>query len=371
MKQIRRRRPSVLYTFPFLVFSFVLILVSSFLLAVTGLEGVFSARLFNSPQGLLLLVVGPLTLIVLLSLFLFGMISESILHGSGNRFRLRLFLVICTLVFTATFPQTLILGRFVSTSLGTWFDRSVTDSLLSAEDIADLYSVERIRSIEKVSARFLNGLSISNYRARPTDWMSEIRSIDPHAAACQVYSQDGSADSAFFFPVLEIGDSARFVPRNRLPEVTHGIFNLDAEEPLYRYGQIVRYSNSTYLCVYTSLLPEGFRASLATISAAAAQAGVIEKLKPFLPFMGIWIYVLFALPSLLMIVILAWFMSSRIAEPIRSIAEAVARLAEGDHSFCVIPHSRDELAETASLLNSIAESKNSKKRSDKKAVIRL
>ena len=371
MKQIRRRLPSVLYTFPFLVFSFVLILISSYLLAVSGFEGVFAASLFNTPRGMLLLVVGPLVLIVLLSLFLFGMISESLLHGTGNRFRLRLFLVICSLVMTATFPQTLILGRFVSTSLGTWFDRSVTDSLVSVRDLADLYAAERIRSIERVSGRFLNGLAISNYRARPTDWMNEIRSIDAHAAACQVYSRDGSDDSAFFFPVLEIGDSARFVPRNRLSEVTHGMFTLDEGEPLYRYGQIVRYSNSTYLCVYTSLLPAGFRERLETVSAAADQAAVIEKLKPFLPLMGVWIYVLFSLPSLLMVVILAWFASSRIAEPVRSITEATARLAEGDHSFCVIPHSRDELAETASLLNSIAEGKYSKKKADKKAVIRL
>jgi len=360
-----------LYTFPFLVFSFVLVLVSSFLLAVSGFEGVFSASLFNTPRGILLLVVGPLALIVLLSFFLFGLISESLHHGTGNRFRLRLFLLVCVLVFSATFPQTLVLGRFVHTSLGTWFDRSVTDSLLSAGDLADLYTAERIRSIDKVSARFLTGLSISNYRARPVDWMSEIRSIDAHAAACQVYSRDGSDDSSFFFPVLEIGDSARFVPRNRLSEVTHGIFTLDAGEPLFRYGQVVRYSNSTYLCVYTSLLPEGFRERLDTIRAASVQAGVIEKLKPFLPLMGVWIYILFSLPSLLMVVILAWFASSRMAEPIRSITEATARLAEGDHSFCVIPHSRDELAETASLLNSIAEGKNSKKKADKKAVIRL
>lgn len=369
MKQIRRRISSSLYTFPFLLFIYILILVSSFFLAANGFDGVFSATFFNTPRGILLLVVGPLGLLVFLSLSLFGILSESFHQGPPNRLRLRLFLIFILLLFSATLPQTIIVCRYVGTALGTWFNRSIQVSLESGENFANLYIAERYQAIEKVTGRFLNGLAISNYRSRPTDWMNEMRLIDSRASSCQIYSVGSESPDPVL--VMEIGDSLNFIPRENLNLVTNGFYTLTEGDGVFRYGQIVRYSDYTYVCVYTSLIPSGFFSRLDALKEAAAQSRIIDTLKPYLPLMGIWIYVMFLLPSILMVIIFAWFISSRIAEPVRALVEASTRLAENDPSFIVIPHSRDELGEMAILLNSMADSHREKKKPDKKAVIRL
>jgi len=190
LKQIRRRISSPFYTLPFLLFIFVLVVAASWLLASSGFDGVFSASLFTSPQGILVLVIVPLGLLAFLGILFFGLVSESIHQGDASRIGNRLFFGAALAVLMATLPQTVIVGRFVSSALSTWFDHSVSEALVSADELVDLYSAERSRLILKVSDRFLNGLAISNYRARPVDWMTDIRSIDPGAAACQVYLLD-------------------------------------------------------------------------------------------------------------------------------------------------------------------------------------
>jgi len=388
LKQIRRRIPSTLYSFPLLVFILLLVFVASWLLAVFGIGGMFTASLFNTPKGILLLVVGPLALIVFLGLLLFGIISESFRHGVPNRTGKRLFLSFCFVVICASFPQSVIIGRFVSTALNSWFSSSVSRSLESARDIADLYSAERIRLIESVADAYLTGLSIANYRSRPVDWMPAIRLMDPHAAACQVYVQNGIDEmgNPLYSPVIETGDSGQFVSRERLDQVKDGIFSLDTDGDVFRYGRLVYQRNTSYICVYTSSIPTGYRARLDAVYGAWDQAHIIDTLDPFLPFMGIWIYLMFTLPSVLMIIVISFYMSVRFTDPVRIIQESVNRLAAGDYSFRIIPHAKDELGDIANGVNLIAEKAasdglfpsdgslrpdGSRKKPDKKAFLRL
>jgi methyl-accepting chemotaxis protein len=123
---------------------------------------------------------------------------------------------------------------------------------------------------------------------------------------------------------------------------------------LFRFGQVIRYGRYVYAGVYTSVLPEGFSAGRAAVLQAAAQAQVVDSLRPYLPYLGLWVFLLFVLPSTLMGVVLAWYLSARIAAPIRAINEAAGRLAGDDPSFILVPSSNDELGETALFLNAIA-----------------
>ncbi|HPS43573.1 MAG TPA: hypothetical protein PK542_03705 [Treponemataceae bacterium] len=354
MKRIRRGSSRVYYSFPFLCFVYVLIVIASFLLADHGFAGVFSATLFNTPRGILLLVAGPFALLAFLGLFLYSAIADSLHAGSAGRLSSRAFLVTAILLFSVTLPETVIVCRFVGTAVGSWYDRSVSDSLAAVEDVAGLYVDERAQSMEKVSSRFFTGLSITAYRARPTDWMSEIRAIDPHAVACQVYRAERAGDATSYVPVIEAGDSERFVSHDFLGQVQKGLFTLDGETDSFRYGAVVRYSNNAYVCVYTSDIPSGFTERLERVRATRAQARIIDTLKPYLPLMGLWIFAMFLLPPIMMALIVAYRAACAMAEPIRAIAEGSARLAEGDPSWRIVPRSGDETAEIARLVNSIA-----------------
>jgi hypothetical protein len=78
LRHIRRRAGSALYSPPFVLFALALVAAASYALARAGLDGVFSARIFASSQGILLLAIGPFVAVLFLSLFLFGMLSENL-----------------------------------------------------------------------------------------------------------------------------------------------------------------------------------------------------------------------------------------------------------------------------------------------------
>lgn len=346
-------------------------MTASLLLAGNGLRGVFSAELFNTPRGVLVLVAGPIAILIFLGFFLFGIVSET-LHAEGSgRFRTKLFLSMALCVLCASVPQTILASRFTATALETWFDRPVTSALSAAEDISTLYERERVRLITLVSDRFFTALAIEKYQKRPVDWMSDIRALDPGGAACQVYREVVLPDKRRFLPVLETGDTLRFVPRDRVDAIQTGLFSLPGDRDVYRYGQIVHYGDRSYYCAYTSALPPGFQEKRDLILNARDQSRVVDTLKPFLPLMGVWIFLMFGLPSILMAVVIAFALSVRLAEPLKNLADSVSRLAAGDGSLIAVPRGRDESRQALDGVNSLSARLSAHKGADKKASLRL
>jgi nitrogen fixation/metabolism regulation signal transduction histidine kinase len=356
LKEIRRIVSSSFYTIPFLLLVYVLIVAVSFILAGIGFGGMFSADFFSSPRALISLVAGPIGVIIFLGIFLFSAITE-ILHREGpSRFRLRAFALMSVLVVLASFPPAVIMARYVGAVAQTWFDSSISDSLAAADDIAMLYLKERGRTVANTARNFLNGPAIEKYRQKPSDWLSAMRAMDPDAAACQVYLAGSGPDGATYAPVIESGDLGRFVPRVALGEIRNGFFSLPGDAPdVNRYGQIVRYGNRTYVCAYASLVPVGFGARRELIAHAREHTKPIDAMKPYVPFMGVWIFMMFCLPILLMTLIVAWAAAARIATPVRLLSDSVARFGGADSDFFTVPHTRDECADMARNLNSLGE----------------
>ncbi len=375
MKEIKRAAPNGLYTFPFLVFVYLLVAAAAFMLAGSAFAGVFSSDLFSTPRGILVLVVTPFGMLVLLGLFLFGIVSDSLHRDGARRFRRRAFLSVLAIIFLAAFPPTVIVGRYVGAALDSWFSRSMSDSLSAAEDIVSLYLKERNRAVQNTANRFFTGSAIWEYRRHPTDWIVPMRSIDPEAIACQVYLREGGASGeAAYAAVLETGDQVRFVPRDSVDFIRDGFFSLPGDgADLNRYGKTVRYNNQTYVCAYASIIPIGFATRRELIADARDRAAVIDRLKPFLPLLGVWIFVTFCLPILLMAVIIAYLFAFRLSLPVASMCASLERVASGDSSFFMVPHSRDECAEAVRGVSELASrvasgpKKTGQKGPDKKA----
>lgn len=335
------------------------VLVSAGLLVLSdiGGRGIFSAALFNSPRGVIVLAAVPFALLCFTGIYLYSIIADSLSRREVTRTGVRIFLSFCLLIALSAVPATVTVGRFSGTAVSTWFSRELSSSLLSAADIARLYTAERHRVLEKAALRYFNGLAITNYKLRHPDWMSDILTVDPLAVSCQVYAVDRKDPGhPVITPVHESGDSGKFVPLDSLMRVTDGIFSLEPIEDVYRYGKVVRYSGVEYICALTSMIPDGFHARLRAIELAYSQSLVIDRLKPHLPMMGVWVFALFCLPLLLLLVALAWALAMRIASPLKTVQDMSARLASRDGSLRVIPHGGDEIAAIGEHLNEAASS---------------
>ncbi len=323
------------------------------MIAGTAFQGVFSASLFKTRLGILFLVIVPVSLLALPAWLLYGVISQSLQREGSSAARLRLFLVQLALIFAISLPQALIIGSFVSSALGSWFTSDVSLALSRARSVADLYEEERLRDMNAVSDRFFNGLAIVNYRSWPRDWMSDIRSIDVLAAACQIYRVVDRNGTAAYEPVMESGDSSRFLSRTNLVFVRNGQLFFDENE-VYRWGQLVRYSNETYVCVYTSRAAPGFFEARDHIASVHEQTGIIDILDPFLPWFGLWAYILFCLPTVCMVLTLSWRFSCSFTAPLRALQGVLESFEEGESGIRLVPHSQDEISQSAQAVNRLA-----------------
>ncbi len=379
MTRIWRRTPSPFAGFPFLSVAFVLVAAASFLLADGGLAGLFSATIFDTPRGFLILAIGPFALVAFSAILFHSVVSHILHEGYSSRFGRALFAAFAFLAVAATVPVAVTVTRFVDTALSSWFDSEVGESLESGAVMAELYRAERLRDIERVASRYLNALAISAYRARPAEAMNDIRLVDAYVVAYQVYLVERGDDGALSAkPVVETGDSSLFFPRSAAPSVRDGFLG-DVEgdgegEGVYRYGRIVRYGGNEYACVYSSLVAEGFAERLEAIRLSGARARTIETLKPYLPLMGVWIYFLFCLPTTLIALALAWYASYRLSFGVSAASEAASRLAKGDRSVRLVSRGNDDIASLSRSLNETARSAKPPedgKKGDKRAVFRI
>ncbi len=375
MSRIRRRTPSPFIGFPFLAVSFFLVAAASFLLADGGFAGLFSATIFDTPRGFLILAVGPFALVAFSAILFYSVVTHILHEGYASRFGRVLFACFALLAVAATASAAVIVTRFVDTALSSWFDSDVGDSLESGDVMAELYRAERVRDIERVAARYLNALAVSAYRVRPADAMNDIRLVDAYAVAYQAYLVErDSGGAASAKPVIETGDSSMFFPRADIGSVRDGFLGAGEESGLYRYGRIIRYGGDEYVCVYSSLVAKGFAERRDAIRLASARARTIETLKPYLPLMGVWVFFLFCLPTTLIALAIAWYASYRLSFDVSAANDAAARLARGDRSARLVPHGADDVAALSRSLNEAARSASPSdggKKGDKRAVFRL
>lgn len=372
MTQLHRICIPVVYRIPFLSFVFALVLAASYLLADSSIEGLFSATLFSSPRGFLLLVVAPLSLILFLCFFFYGFISHTMQTGRSSRFGMRLFVLLAVLITLISLSITSIAGRFTGIAVSNWFDGSVPSALRSARDISDMYQRERELAIERVAFRFLNGLSIVNQRAMRRDWMEEIRVVDAYAAACQVYRADGEGESSTYEAVIETGDMDYFLPRDELTLVRDGFLPRTAEDRVFRYGKLVRYSNETYVCVYSSLIPVQFFGKDTLIRNVYDESRAMDALGRIMPYLGLWIFFMFCLPSVMMAILLGYAVILYLVRPVLSAESFSTQLSDGKTPFLLVADSGDETTSLAENLNRIAEKMpDSEKRGDKKTSLRV
>lgn len=361
-----------MYRIPFLGFIFALVLGASYLLADSSIAGLFSSTLFSSPRGFLLLVVAPLSLILFLCFFVYSFISHVMHSGRSSRFGMRFFVLLAVIITVVALAITGIAGRFTGIAVSNWFDGSVPAALRSARDISDMYQRERELAIERVAFRFLNGLSIVNQRAMRRDWMEEIRVVDSYAVACQVYRVDDDGESPGYEAVIETGDMDYFLPHDELHAVRDGFFPRSEEDRVFRYGKLVRYSNETYVCVYSSLIPIQFFGKDALIREVHAESRAMDALERIMPYLGLWIFFMFCLPSVMMAILLGYAVILRIVKPVLAAEKAAALLAEGKAPYLLVPDSGDEAAFLAEHLNRMSEKiTEGDRQGDKKPSLRV
>jgi hypothetical protein len=372
---LRRRTPSYFFSLPWLIFAAILVAAASFLLALKGIGSVIDASLFNTPRGMILLVFCPLALLILTAFLLYGIIVRTLHTALMSRFLLGSFLTIAALVIAGTVPQLLMEGILADRLVNRLSSTGISASLESASYLAELYRNERYHAAENAARRYFTGPQIGTFRGKSDELLTELRKMDWKAAAYQIWIQvppsEGSDGEPLWESLMSAGDSAVFLKPQGLDSLQNGFIPQSGESHLLRYAQTIRYGAAVYLCAYTSAYDPTFIQRVADIEGAAKGQRELESLIPLIPTLGLWLFFIFCLPTVLMVLVIAWHLCAKVSLSVLSLRDALSALASGGKPLLTVMKSKDELAQMGDLVNQIHQAGLAPKRPDKKAVLRL
>ena len=307
---------------------------------------VISKELILSPEemqgGLFPLFVG---LGILFPLVLMGFVLVNVLRLlrefrrglPGSAFKGRLSLFFTVVVLLAAVPQGVVSVTFLSSALELVFSTGAADAIARGLDITLSYYDREVSDLERVARdgtleRILQG----NPTPQGVDAALRERLYRPEAV--QVFLRDGSER-------LFSGDPRFRQEEPLLADLLSGtrVTRLTvAQMPVLRLTAPVATVPPT-IAMVTTRLPEGFEDTARALTEARSTVAWFEQLRPtFILTVGL-VYGVFMAPILLLAVLISFFLSERIMQPIESLEEATNRVAQGDYSVRILARPNDDL----------------------------
>ncbi|GHV73902.1 hypothetical protein AGMMS49940_12040 [Spirochaetia bacterium] len=291
----------------------------------------------------------PVVLLVFMAVSLVRLLRDTILRRRGNKFQTRLMGYFIITVALAAVPVTIITIQSVYELVRFWRSVNINSALQYAQNMAmENYSMHLERfEILALEADF------DTLMADPKDTLAEyLRTADRRSAGLRAVQDfrlkdDGTWDSLGFRgdPGWELSappsNQSGFVSRE-LPRDTDTI----------RYIQVPR---RAFYRVLSYTLGEGFDETIAALENEQARFEVINSLELNVKPLIIYYYGVFLFPTLLMTIIITISFSRKITSPIVELADATARVAEGDFSIQILSRPGDELGRLISSFNAMVQ----------------
>lgn len=325
-------------------------------LALIVLVLLFSTRLIPdlsqgyTTQGWILLVLA-----VFFLLFLLGMVVLNILrlfrdrHSGkpGVRFKVRLVGFFILISAVSSIPQGFLSVSFLNSAVNTIFHPSLREALEGGLSIAITYYNEKIEYLRSITRnRYAQQILERSNRASVEAW-NNLRSLYPDLAAYQVFSSKGMP---LFFAgntALSLeGPSAVSAPEGLLPRETKS-----GGLTILRLKQIIGTDPNRPIVIFSFSFPESFDRNAERITTTLNTFTQLEQHRTRFNATVIIIYSFFALPLLLLSILVSFLLSEEIIRPIVNIEEATRRVAEGDFSYRILSRSKDDLFHLAESFN--------------------
>ncbi len=316
----------------------------------------FSSRLIPdiskgyTVQGWILLLLA-----VFFLLFLLGMVVLNILRlfrdrysrKPGVRFKVRLVGFFILISAVSSIPQGFLSVSFLHSAVNTIFHPSLREALEGGLSIAITYYDEKIEHLRSIGRnRYAQQILEQPDRATVRAW-NNLRSLYPDLAAYQVFSAKG--ENLFFAGNTEFsidGIIAVSAPEGVLPRETKS-----GGLTILRFKQVISTDPNRPIAILSLSLPDSFDRNAERITTTLNTFTQLEQHRTRFNATVILIYSFFALPLLLLSILVSFLLSDEIIRPIVNIEEATRRVAEGDFSYRILSRSKDDLFHLADSFN--------------------
>jgi nitrogen fixation/metabolism regulation signal transduction histidine kinase len=287
------------------------------------------------PLNMVIFFTIPGVLLIFLALALGSFLRDIITRRAGSRFQVRLIAYFIITVIFAAMPVTVITIQSLYELTRVWRSMDMGIILNSAQVLVLDKRAEEMADLESLALT----ADFDSLLALPE---ADPAALDRRLAAVQDFENTGEAWTEAAFA----GQADRRLPAP--PALREGFAGRDR----LRY---ILYPRPGLLRLVSFRVGEDLDRMNAIIEEERSRIGIIDSLRENLPFLLVFYYGVFFLPTLLMTIIIALSFTRRVARPIVELTEATRRVAEGDFSIHILTRRGDELGRLIRSFNSMVQ----------------
>ncbi|AFG38692.1 sensor histidine kinase [Spirochaeta africana] len=303
----------------------------------------------SAPSALLVIIVVlfPIGLLILVIVNMVRLVQDRIQQRPGSGLRLRFLAANVFIVLLAAIPQGIMSITFMAGAMDTWFNPESVQAIRGGLAISIGYYSERVDDLESFAdSPVVQGL-LSSALSEPERAWENLQSLSPRLDAIQVWGPQGEELFHAGVPEVRIGEEqlrlarAGFVAKESAGEVSF----LRIIVPTGPF--------SDHRAMLALRLPSGFDQNAERLTRTLETFSQVERFQPLF-LLGVMIfYLAFAVPLILLSLLVSFTLSDEIMRPIESLEEATRRVAAGDYSYRILSRSGGDISHLVDSFNSM------------------
>jgi len=339
---VRASASTSLATLISLILLYVLLIILVLVFAGQVLSDLSFTRSSAGIVVVIIAIIFPLLLLSLIVINLVRLIRQRAVGRPGARFKSRLLLFFGVVVLLASVPQAVLSVNFIRAATDAWFSAETGHAIRGAQNITLAFFGQKQDDLRRfVDSRFLSGL-LEGLESQPDRVWERINGVNPGIDSMQVF--DRLFEETYFAGPEEFRISSLRAASARGGQITRE----SAAEVSFlrvRTSYAVRgLDGTTYTVMFSTSLPAGFDATTGRLADALEFFVQLELFQSnFVTAIAVF-YAFFAVPLMLLSILVSFFLSEEIIRPIVSLEEATRRIAEGDFSIRILSRRGDELS---------------------------
>ena len=328
-----------------IVLIYILLIILILVFANRVLLEISSGGSLSSLIFIPLALVLPIFLIATIVYNIVELLRQRRKKQPGSNFKIKLLTFFTFITILSSIPQGILAVNFINTVFKSWFSSGIEDALRGGLDIAIEYNRSSMENIAVFRDSFVFENIILNTESSPDRMWKNVKGAFPAISSVALYDSKGKE---IFFRGKGNGTQ-----RINLWSLENGIVTRSKEgnRSIIRTRKDLLLNGKPISAVLTILLPENFDQNAREITNALQLFTQNREFQRNFLLALILFYTYFSLPIVLLSILTSFLLSEEIIQPIAHMEEAISRVIEGDYTYRILPHSKDDLANLVNSFN--------------------
>jgi len=294
-------------------------------------------------------VLLPIILSVSVGIQLFRLVKDQRQKVPGAGYRMRILIGFFVLILFAALPQSMLSLNFMRIAVDTWFRPEIGEALEGGLNLAVEYYQQEARRLEDFADSDLLKNVVRGAVSEPGRTLDLIRQLRPELSAIQIVANSGVQLAAYGEPeqLYEPGLLLREAP-GRL--VRAALENRD----VLRIKVLVPSAADAQGALLLSLeIASNFDVRARNLQTNLGYFTQFAANQNLFTFAVLLFYGFFAVPLILVALLVSFYFSDQMIYPIVSLEAATRKVAEGDFSFRILSRRKEDLDVLTTSFNSM------------------